>query len=626
MRYLQAEHKEWDDFRNQVEQGEASAGIVLIEGSSEAVSRQVQVFLQRISQKGETFQYFLSSGREHFRVPCYMAFAEDEIMSEPVRHFHLLREQYTSNGQPASVVNGLEQRMADEARMPRFIAIECLTPPGQHDLRFISLLLHSHLPRLVPVIIFVHRYCHENRSLFERDAVSEILSLLYICGGRVRAVDWTRLTGIPCEHLVDLHLFSSRCIASETWICYAHRGIAEGARDLYRALGQDQRVKIARHALSALPNNSGYPLLSIAAETDSLEAMQSKYSLSAVDVALVEPECVVNYFERLHRLAQDGGDDSLVRLAYICYLAARIYVDHRVQAPQVYQIVREMGPVHGEQKIEADFWIFLGQRLAVMNIPEAWTYATDCLGRSHAIYDEMYRTGKIKELQWTFNLAISAKIEGLIAYKLRQGEQTRRIMEFAVSGLAPIGSSLSLLIDARVNFGDALLRLLGDTASAIVQYQEALLAFMSAPEERKSRLRLDGWSELRPAQKLGEALVLERRYEEAIQIFDMLLIRLKNLPARDGKQLAQLTLKARLALAGVYLKSDCPRSAAACYWLILRQPDWLEPEELQETAAKLRVLRPNMHTRLQQRIDTVITTQKNMKLDVMAVQRVLSEL
>ena len=626
MRYLRTEDKEWYDLRNQVEQGEASAGIVLIEGPSEVVSRQVQVLLQKTSQKGETFQYFLSSGREHFRVPCYMAFAEDEIMSEPIRHFHLLREQYTINGQPTSVVNGLEQSMTDTARMPRFIVVECLTPPGRHNLRFISLLLHSHLPRLIPIIIFVHRHQYNDRLLPDRDAVSEILSLLYMCGGRVRAVDWTRLTGIPCELLVDTHLFSSRCIASETWICYAHRGIADVARDLYQAMEQDQRVKIARHALSTLPNNSGYPLLAIAAETDELETMQSKYSLSAVDVALAESGCVINYFERLHRLAQDAGDDPLMRLAYICYLAARIYTDHRTQTPQVYQIVQGMGFIHGEQKIEADFWVFLGQRLAVMNMPEAWTQATDCLGRSRAIYDDMYHTEKIKKLQWTFNLAISAKIEGLIAYKLQQGERTHRIMEFAVTELAPIGSGLSFLVDARVNFGDALLRLLGDTTSAIAQYKEALFAFLSAPEERKSRLRLDGWNELRPAQKLGEALVLVGRCEEAIQIFEMLLIRLENLPARDGKKLAQATLKARLALAETYLKANCPRSAAACYWLILRRSDWLEPEELQETAGKLRMLRPNLHTRLYQHMDAIIMTQENAKLDIMAVQRVLSEL
>lgn len=626
MRFLQAEDKEWYDLRNQIEQGEASAGIVLIEGPSEVVSRQVQVLLQKTSQKGETFQYFLSSGREHFRVPCYVAFNEDEIISEQIRHFHLLREQYTINGQPTSVVNRLEQSMTDHARMPRFIAVECLTPPGQHNLRFISLLLHSHLPLLIPVIIFVHQHWHNDKPIPDRDAVSKILSLLYICGGRVRAADWTRLTGTPCEFLADTHLFSSRCIAAETWICYAHRGIADGARDLYQALGQDQRVNIARHALSALPNNAGYPLLAIAAETGELETMQSKYSLSAVDVALIEPECVANYFERLHRLAQNAGDEPLMKLAYICYLAARIYVDYRTQTPQVYQIVRERDSIHVEQKIEADFWVFLGQRLAIMSLPEAWTYATDCLDRSRAIYDEMYRTGKIKKLQWTFNLAISAKIEGLIAYKLRQGEQTRQIMEFAVTGLAPIGSGLSFLIDARVNFGDALLRLLGDTTSAIIQYQEALLAFLSAPEERKNRLRLDGWNELRPAQKLGEALVLVGRCAEAIQIFEMLLNRLEHLPARDGKTLAQATLKARLALARAYLKANCPRSAAACYWLILRRSDWLEPEELQETAAKLRMLRSNLHTRLYQRMDAIIKRQENAKLDIMAVQRVLSEL
>jgi len=622
---MQVADKEWFDFRNKLERGEASTGIVLVEGSSEAVAQQVQLLLQHASLKGETFQYFLSSGSEQFRVPCYTPFAEGETVSEPIRPSHLFQEQPPIKKQPLLAVSRLEQSMTDDSSMPRFVVIEHMTPPAQHDLVFTSQLFRSSLLRLIPILIFVHRGPHSDRPLPSESADGEMLSLLYLCGGRVRAVDWARLIDRHVEHRTATLLLASRCIASETWVCYAHRGIAEIARDLYKTMKQDKRAKLAQYVVHALPHNIGYPLLAIAAETDEIEAMQSKYSLEVMRVAFAETENVVRYFECLHRLAQKVGADPLGGVAYICYLAALIYVD-RVQALQIYQKMQEICPAQVEQKTEAAFWIFLGEKLALMNMPEAWAYSEDCLDRSRAIVDNLYHAEKIKRLEWRFFLAITARTEALIAYKSGQGERTCHLMEFAIAELGQIVSLLPNLIDARINFGDAFLRLLSDPKSAITQYEEAIGTLLGMSRELKSRLGLKGLGELRVAQKLGDALVLVERYGEAIQIFEILLSRLANVPALDGKELAQRRLKAKLALAEVYLKVNRPRSAAACYWLILRQSDWLSSEELQETAAKLRTQRPNLHKRLYQRIDTIITRQEKMMMDVMTIQHILSNL
>lgn len=623
MRYIKGVEKEWDDFRNELEEGEASAGIVLIEDYSEVVAQQVQLLLQNASAKSEAFQYFLSSGNEQFRVPCFMLFAKGEAVSEPIRHFHILQEQSSTARQPLLAVDQLVQSVVDDSSGPRFIVIEYMTPPGRHDLIFTSQLSCSPLLQYIPILIFVHRGHHGGRQCPTERAVREMLSLLYLCGGRVRAEDWARLTDKPVGYDVDTLLFASRRIASETWVCYAHRGVAEMARDLYRDLEQDERDKLARHVMNVLPNNISYPLLAIATETNEIEAMQSKYSLKAVNVALAEPKSAVRYFESLYRLAQRTDNDVLIGVSYICYLAAPVYVDLS-QALEIYQRMQQTC-LRVEPTIEANFWMFLGQRLAVMNVTEAWAYAADCLCRSRAIFDDLYHAEKIKRLEWRFHLAIIAKIDALAAYKSGQGERTRHLMEFAIAELVPIVSGLSYLLDARINFGDALLRLLGDTQSAIAQYEESIGSLLNLSKKLKSRLGLSDYGILRAAQKLGDALMLVERYEEAVQIFEMLLGRLVNEPALDSKDLAQKRMNARLSLAGAYLKIKRPRSAATCYWLILHQSDWLNLRDLNETVQKLSMLRPNLHQLLQQRIDAIITIQRKMLRDVTTIQRILSD-
>ncbi|HLZ62676.1 MAG TPA: hypothetical protein VKR06_37495 [Ktedonosporobacter sp.] len=625
MRHMQAAHKEWYDFRDALERGEASAGIVLIEGTSEVIAQEVQSLLQHASLKGETCQYFLSSGSEQFRVPYYISFAEGEAVAEPIRPFHILQEQPSIKRQPLLAVGRLEQSMADASSMPHFVVLEYMTPPGQHNLIFTSQLFRSPLSRLIPILIFVHRCHHSDKQLPAERTVEEMLSLLYLCGGRVRAADWDRLIDRPVESQCDALLLASRRIASETWVCYAHRGVAEMAGELYRAMDQDKRQKIARNAIKALPNNTSYPLLAIAAETGEIEAMQSKYSLKVLNAALGEPNSVVRYFKYLHRLAQKADADPLGGVAYICYLAAFIYVDP-VQALQIYQNLQETGLAQVEQTTQAAFWAFIGHKYAVLSTPEAWSYATECFYRSRSIVDNLYQAGKIKRIGWGFYLAGIAKVEALIAYKSGQGERTCQLMEFAIAELGQRVSNLSYLIDVRINFGDAFLRLLGDPQSAITQYEEALGALLRMSRELKSRPGLGGLGESRAAQKLGDTLVLVERYGEAIQLFEMLLSRLANVATLDGKDLAQRRLKARLALAEAYLKVKRPRSAAVCYWLILRRSDWLGSEELQDTAAKLRTQRPNLHKRLHRRIDTIITIQENVMMDMLTIQRNLSDL
>lgn len=619
MKAIPAADKEWTDAGTILERGEAFSEVVVVGGPSKSVAQRVQSLLQEASFKGESFQYYLSSGNEHFRVPCYLLFADGETISEPLSHFHMLQEQPSIQEQPSRAVSRLEQKIADRANRPSFVIIEYLTPPGRHDFLFTVQLLRSPCVRSIPLLVFIHGSQLSGDPFASESAVDEALTLLYICGGRVRIEDWVQITEISAAHCPALAI---RRIGSETWVCYAYREAAERASDCYRALDQEKRSEMARFILQTLPNNTGYPLLAIATETEDIAAMQSKYSFAVLNAALAEPESVVRYFDRLYCLARQAAIASLEDVALICSLVAPMYVAG-IEVLQIYQKVQKVDLAHMKQELAMAFWLFLGQRLAVANVPEAWGLATECLNRSRALIDHLCQAGKMQEVKGRFIMANAAKVEALAAYKEGEGERTCRLMEFSIEEFRQL-RQFPYLISARTNLGDALQRLLGDTPAAITQYEEAIGTFLRVPEERKGRLGLSDWSGLRPMQKLGDALTEAGRYEEAIQIFEMLLSRLGNLTTTNGKDVASLRFKARLALAEVYLKAQRPRSAAACYWLILRQAGWLDLKE--ETAAKLRLLRPNLSQCLHQRIDTIIRIQRGVSIDVATIQHMLASL
>jgi hypothetical protein len=95
---------------------------------------------------------------------------------------------------------------------------------------------------------------------------------------------------------------------------------------------------------------------------------------------------------------------------------------------------------------------------------------------------------------------------------------------------------------------------------------------------------------------------------------------------KRGEIYAIAVLKARLALAQAYLKADQERSAAMCYWRILRQPAWLEPDTLRDVVAKLRSCRPGIPEHLCRRMERIVCEQEEIMAGVMQVQEVVEHM
>jgi len=471
----------------------------------------------------------------------------------------------------------------------------------------------------------MHSY---NRERCQPDGtVDEILMMLYLCGGRVRETDWHMMIDRFIGHSLNNGLIASRYIGSETWVCYAHRGVAEMAKDMYRTMGQERQHELAQRMLQAIPHDIGYPLLSIATATGEIEAMQSKYSRKVMDAALIEPENVICYFDRLRQMAQQTGDDTLATSAYTGYLIAHLYLD-KTKVLQTYQRYQNVCLSQIDQSVEAAFWFGLGGNLALINLPEAWICAEDCLHRGRVLINNLYHVEKIEQNEWRFTLASMANTEALIAYKLGQGERAHQLEEWAIAELKQVPANPFFQVHVRINFGDLFMRMLGDVKSAMTQYEEAFQTSLRISKPLKRQLGLSGISrdELRAAQKLGDALMLLKRHEEALRMFEALLNHLRKPSGLRKEEIAVRVLKARLALAKAYLKVERPRSAIACYWHIFRQSAWLAPEALREVATELRMHRSELSDHQHKRIDGIIAAREEVMTDVLTIQNMLSSL
>lgn len=627
MRLMHVSDKEWSDLRHTLEAGSGPAGAFMVLGPSEEIAGQAQALLEATSSQGHHVRYFLSSGGGVFRVPCFDSVVGSSMVPEPIDAYHLLAGRLnskvpTSQDAVSNAVSELERAMIGESRVPRLVLIEHLTVPAKDDLSFSLLVLRTALPHRIPVVFFVHEPDVSDSSRGQhRHVADELLCMLYLCGGRVRAAEWYSMTEhLPAPGLFD-QLVATRRIGSDVWFCYANCAIAEMAESAFGEMNQESRRKLASRALQALPTGTGYPLLAIASETGDLGTMLSRYSWGVVTAALLKPEGVVRYFDRLRGIAEAMGDPSLIGIATINYLASLLYVD-RANAMQIYKSLRGVPPSNIDKRAEAVLWFVLGQGLALMELAEAWECAADCfrLSRECLCY-----VSEVSREAIQLSLASIANGEALLAYKQQEAEKARRLEELALTEMKDVDSHLYFQMHVKTNLGDVLLRLFSDIEGAIAQYAGALLMSTQVRWRLKRRLapkKADRF-ELRAAQKLGNALLQAERYEEAIQVFEAVLARLERASGRNEKE-AVAALKARLALAQAYSKVGRDRSAAVCYWHILRRPEWLGPDALRDVVSKLRCYRPEIHERLRSRMERIVSMQEETMVGVTNAQRVLT--
>ncbi|MFL5703191.1 MAG: hypothetical protein ACJ8AG_10245, partial [Ktedonobacteraceae bacterium] len=594
MKLIHTGDKEWRDVRDALAMGSVLEGAFTVLGPTEEIVEQVQLILAGASLNRHSVRYFLCSGSRVFRVPCYVSFENSQMAPSPIKAHDLLAGYLAPKVSLAQqVVSELEKIMSSEIGVSQLVLIEYMTPPGRQDLSFTQLVLRSASSRHLPVMIFVHQLENSQSSLWQEYAtVDEILPALYLCGGRIRENEWHKITGQPIGQITCNQLITSRQIGSDSWYCYANRRVAELAESTFSMMDQQKKHDLARRILQALPPGSAYPWLAIASETNDLGAILSGYSArDATNMAVSEPEVVKSFFEHLEQIAQAEGDFVLAGMANINYLASLLYVDSK-HAIHIYERLHGVAPDNLDQRDEVLFWFVLGQHLALMENIEAWEYAAACFRLSRA---SLRKADNMSHVERQWGLAMLANGEALIAFKLQQGDKARQIEEAALAELKNIDASLSFQAHIRTNLGDVLLRMFGDVEAAITQYEEALLASLHtqkrsqhSPTEQTSRFGQ------RIAQKLSSALIQAGRYKETIQLLTTLLSQFEKAVNKRGEIYAIAVLKARLALAQAYLKAGQERSAAVCYWRILRQPAWLEPDTLRDVVAKLRSCRPGI--------------------------------
>src|SRR5437868_2581219 len=84
MRIMQISSSEWRDLKGSIETGNTPAGVFLAHGPSEEIAVQAQAILEDASHREYPFRYFLCSGSNVFRVPCFLPFPGKGSTPEPL--------------------------------------------------------------------------------------------------------------------------------------------------------------------------------------------------------------------------------------------------------------------------------------------------------------------------------------------------------------------------------------------------------------------------------------------------------------------------------------------------------------------------------------------------------------
>jgi hypothetical protein len=608
---------EWEHLSYRLEHGDRPTGAFMVMGPSGAVAERIQALLESCAARGAQARYFLCSSQGLFRIPCYTPIVERPKAGDRPNAFHVLDEIGPEGYTVQQPVSELEQALEGHGGDEQLIVIECLTPPTSSERTFIQHMLMSPLKRRLPVLVFAHQHDHRSPAHEQLYAPSDAESLLvlYMCGGRLRDVDWCRIAGRRVDEVAhDSSVISLRRAESYRWLCYADRRTAEQAEVFYRGCHPAKRRELAKNLLQALPYATGYPFLAIAGATADVQTMRSSYSSHTIRLALAESNIVVRYFHQMRRLARTTGADSLTGIATLNCIAAMLR-SYTAGALRIYKFVRKADLRGIDKRAIAQLWFELGQRLAKAKGAQQWEYAADCFRRSREYVNQAVEIDPdiLRSL-----LAAIANGEALIAVREQQRNSARRLEESALVGLKEAGTSLDLIAQQVLlgtHLGDVHLRMFSDVDAAIEQYQAAHTLAISH-DAIKARQYV--------APKLADALIRARRYEEATLVLEGLLAQLHQPPGVHTLSNVTVELRALLTLAQAYLALERWRLATLCYWRLLRHPERLMPAVLRGIVSNIERCRPGIHPRLRSRMARLVRQQEESISGVVRVQKLLS--
>lgn len=434
----------------------------------------------------------------------------------------------------------------------------------------------------------------------------------------MREAEWHKLAGqYLSDSCVEGHtgaqLVTFRRTGSTQLVCYADRRTAEMAEGLFSKLSPAKRKESAKRILHALPKGSGYPIFALSFHVSDSNDILAKYSLKTLRAAFSDPTGVLRYFRHLRRVARMGGDAALAGVASINYIASLLCIDN-MDVARLYRTLQQADFSAIDKDATARLWFTLGQSLGRAKDQQAWEYACECYRRSRACLE----IATMQQGPRRSRLAAIANGEALLALKLRQRDLARKLEESALAELRGVEQSPEIIIQQvllKTNLGEVHYRMFKDAEAAIAQYQAAYaLALASPVPEARGYV----------VPKLAEALTQTKRSQEAVGILHAFLLELRQTLGTNPLTDVMATLKMQLMLAQAYQEIGQQRSAAACYWLLLRNPQQLTLAVLKGVIANLLRCRPQIQVSLQARIRRIVAEQEEIMAGVASIQGALS--
>jgi tetratricopeptide (TPR) repeat protein len=606
MQHIQSNDESWQEIISSLSRQESLIGTYVVQGPSHSLSDDIQDILRAFAQRGDknAVQYFLCSGHGDFASPCYEPFFSVLSQREPLYAFDVIdyagiaAPETKDIYRPQDAVHALEHMWQPTWQL---ILIECITVPSKPDLLFLQALLQSALPRRLLILIAVHQNdaIEEAGPAIDVDQRQKLLLMLYVCGGRVREAE-LRQRGAPylsLIHQMGSEIIHTRDVGLLTWFVFRNSQIARQAAELFGSLSRTSQQALACELLAMLPPGTGYPLWSLACYLTDSDMLASVYTPRTLKVALIRPRNVLGFFRTLRRTARKHEDRHFVESITVNYISALLIV-YITKHKRLYEALCARNIAFVDKRVEARLFFTLGQLLAQPQDQSSWEKAWNCFQRTRA---SLCALNDIEESELYARLAAVANGEALIL--LKQGNYTvaQQLEETALAKLEKVAPSIDIVMQRallQMHIGD-LQRKSESIEAALLSYTRAHDLTLTYPFMKIS---------VPIASRLADIFLKIHREKEALPLLEEIWLHFQH-EHRIGKDIkTDVEFKTLLILAQTYISMGKKRSAARCYWYLLRRYGNLKPAVVKGIIANLQKCRPGLSTLLLKRLAHIITS------------------
>ncbi len=629
MQWIHVTDSEWEALKHYLCHKKNLSGAFVISGPSEHLAVQISPMFEEVLQAGYHPYYFLCSGSESFRVPCYLPTSDRRDIPDVLAPRHVLdgtgfRFPTQPFCSPHQTLNGLKKVVADRQGIPQLIILECITTPEASEQAFIKLLLRSTLLKYIPLIIFIHQESETDSeaSSFVNvmpEEIPYVLYAVYMCGGRIEKTELARL--IREKHIDSNyieHYVTPRRTQEETWFSYRNKRTAKHIEKQFHALSMEEKQKLAKSILPLLPPGIIYPLIAIAPYISDTKLILSKYSLSTIRSALFSaPRDLLPYFRKLRAQARREQDSDLFLCATVNYIATLMFVNER-NIVRIYNILRTCHDYDEHiAMILFDLFFALGQGLSRKKDPQLLICASDCYQQCHALISKvLHMYHRLKQILF----AALNNGEALVA--LRQGdyEKALQLEGAALLALADIEDDLQVDIQRallKTHIGDLLMRSPHKVYMAIAQYEEAY-AIATSRASLETKLYI--------GPRLVQAHTKTQHHQNMIHLLKDLLSAWNQSQEYRAETRATVSLNITLPLAQAYITMKQIHNAALCYLHILLEPEQISPAVLKGIASNLKHCLPGENFSLWVWIENIVSEQEKRFVDATDLYNFLSSL